>query len=63
MTFIDEIVAIIRSGLTQEELSEKLQDYHKNDIAQSLEQLNKDERISLYNILGAKMDVRNFPVH
>jgi magnesium transporter len=61
MTFIDEIVAIIRSGLTQEELSEKLQDYHKNDIAQSLEQLNKDERISLYNILGAKWMSEIFP--
>jgi magnesium transporter len=53
-TFVDEIVAIIRSGLSKEELVEKLQDYHENDIAQSMERLNKDERISLYNILGAE---------
>ena len=50
--FVEEIVAIIRSGLSDEELMERLQDYHEKDIAQSLEVLTKQERINLYNILG-----------
>lgn len=53
-TFVEEIVAIIRNGLSRDELIEKLQDYHENDIAQSLQLLNEEERISLYNILGAE---------
>ncbi|MGN0505703.1 MAG: magnesium transporter [Lachnospiraceae bacterium] len=52
--FVEEIVAIIRSGLSDEALIERLQDYHENDIAQSLELLTKQERINLYNILGAE---------
>ena len=40
--FIEEIVAIIRSGSSDEELIERLYDYHENDIAQSLEVLNQD---------------------
>ena len=53
-TFAKEIVGIIRSGLKKEELRERLGDYHENDIAQSLEYLTKDERIALYNNLGAE---------
>lgn len=49
---IEEIVAVIRSNLDKEKLIEKLDDYHANDIAQSLEYLTKDERLSLYEILG-----------
>ena len=49
--FTDEIVSIIRSGLSDEEIIEKLHDYHDNDIARSLEALTKEERIHLYNIL------------
>ena len=49
--FTDEIVSIIRSGLPDEEIIEKLHDYHDNDIARSLEALTKEERIHLYNIL------------
>lgn len=49
--FTEEIVAIIRSGLSEEELKERLYDYHENDIAQSLETLTKEERIHLYGIL------------
>ena len=36
---IEEIVAVIRSNLDKEKLVEKLDDYHANDIAQSLEYL------------------------
>lgn len=49
---IEEIVAVIRSNLDKEKLVEKLDDYHANDIAQSLEYLTKEERLSLYEILG-----------
>ena len=47
-------MAIIRSGLSKDELIERLQDYHENDIAQSLELLDKEERLSLYHVLGAE---------
>ena len=49
---IEEIVAVIRSNLDKKELVEKLDDYHANDIAQSLEYLTSKERLSLYDILG-----------
>ena len=52
--YVEEIVDIIRSGLSNEEIKEKLNDYHDNDIAQSLELLNKSERLHLYNILGSE---------
>ena len=52
--FVNDIVAIIRSGLPEEELRDRLHDYHENDIAQSLEYLTKEERIALYNALGAE---------
>ena len=52
--FIKEIVDLIRSGLPKEELTEKLQDYHDNDIAQALENLDKNERIALYHLLDTE---------
>ena len=50
--YIDEIVSIIRSNLKKDELIEKLNDYHENDIAQSLEYLTKSESVALYDVLG-----------
>lgn len=50
--FVEEIVNVIRSGLSEKDLIERLRDYHENDIAQSLEVLSREERIRLYNILG-----------
>lgn len=52
--FVQEIVSIIRSGLGKEELLDRLNDYHENDIAQSLQYLTREERIALYNNLGAE---------
>jgi magnesium transporter len=52
--YVREIVDTIRSGLSDEELAEKLRDYHENDIAQSLAELTKEERIRLYGVLGAE---------
>ncbi len=49
---VEEIVSVIRSNSDKKELIEKLNDYHANDIAQSLEYLICAERLSLYEILG-----------
>lgn len=50
--FVEEIIAIIRSKEPDLTIAEKLQDYHENDIAQSIEELTKEERLHLYDILG-----------
>ena len=52
--FIQEIVTVIRSGLSREQLLEKLHDYHENDIAQALTFLDKEERIKLYQLFDTE---------
>ena len=54
LIYIDEIISIIRSDLHTSELIKRLGDYHDNDIAASLEYLEKEERIALYSTLGAE---------
>lgn len=49
-----ELEAIIRSNLSDDEIREKLSDYHENDIADVLEDLTEDERQKLYRILGVE---------
>ena len=48
----NELLEIIRSGITEDELREKLDDYHDNDIAQIMEELTPEERQILYKALG-----------
>lgn len=50
--YLEEIIAIIRSNLEGDELLQRLGQYHENDIAQALQELEKEERISLYSKLG-----------
>lgn len=50
--YTEEILAVIRSGASKEEIAEKLEDYHDNDIAQVLELLTPEERDALYDALG-----------
>lgn len=50
--YIREIIKLIRETKSASELLEALENYHENDIAEALEFLSKDERISLYSILG-----------
>ena len=50
--FIEEILAIVRSGISLELLVNKLNNYHNYDIAQTFEMLSKQERTYLYNALG-----------
>ena len=50
----EELIAILRSPLSAEELSDRLHDYHEKDIADALESLTTEERQRLYPILGAE---------
>ena len=53
-TVIEELLKIIRSGENPQIIREQLDDYHENDIADALALLTKQERISLYSILGTE---------
>ena len=50
--FVKELITLIRSNISKEELLNKLDDYHDNDIAGALEELSVEERQKLYPILG-----------
>ncbi len=50
MTRAEEILEIFRSGKSSEEIREALADYHENDIAEALLQLDSEERKKLYHI-------------
>lgn len=52
--YVEELLEIIRSGVSEEELLDRLSDYHENDIAGALEQLTLEERKTLYPVLGAE---------
>ena len=47
-----QILGIIRSNGTDEEIREQLQEYHENDVASIFEELTPEERERLLNILG-----------
>ena len=47
-----EILGIVRSDRTDEEIKEQLQEYHENDIAGIFEELETEEREHLRQILG-----------
>lgn len=50
--YVEELLSIIRSGLSNEEIEDKISDYHENDIADAWQQLTPEERKRLYVILG-----------
>ncbi len=50
--YVEDLIRIIRSNLSKEELADRLSDYHDNDIAESLESLTEQERKKLYAALG-----------
>ena len=52
--YVQELVDIIRSGLPESELVDRISDYHDNDIADALTRLNKDERVKVYYAMGAE---------
>lgn len=47
-----EIAQIINSNLTPVRMKEKLEDYHANDIASALPELDADKRRKLYSLLS-----------
>ena len=47
-----EISLILKSGIPAEELRERLADYHDNDIAIVIHDLEKEERLKIYPKLG-----------
>jgi len=52
--YVEELIEIIRAGLSREELVDRLFDYHDNDIADALELLTPEERKRLYSALGTE---------
>ena len=52
--YVEELVNLIRSGESDEGISEKIDNYHDNDIASALDELNEKERKKLYQILGVE---------
>lgn len=54
MDFIQEILEIIRSNLPNEQIKEKLLEYHDSDIADVLDYLDEDERLRVARILGVE---------
>ena len=52
--YAEELLEILHSSLSNEELLDRLSDYHENDIADALSQLTEDERKKLYPVLGAE---------
>ncbi|WP_455715729.1 magnesium transporter [Anaerosporobacter sp.] len=53
-TVLDELIGIITSNASDQEIREKLDDYHENDIAEALENLQESDRKRLYQILGVE---------
>ncbi|HCJ07133.1 MAG TPA: magnesium transporter [Lachnospiraceae bacterium] len=52
--YVEELIAIIRSGLPEKELLDRISDYHDNDIAEAITQIKPEERKRLYPILGVE---------
>ena len=52
MTNTQRIINIIGSGMTRAEIAAELGNYHDNDIAEALEQMDAASRKKLYSILG-----------
>ena len=50
-----QILGIIRSDSTDEEIKTQLQEYHENDIASIFEELETEERDKLLQILGSEL--------
>lgn len=51
VNFSEEIVSLIRSGLTPKKMQEQIADYHEKDIALAMEELTADERAKLFRLL------------
>ncbi len=61
ITKAEEIIRLFHSNLSATELTEALDDYHENDIAEAFEALEPKDRQRLYTILGAEKISEIFP--
>ena len=52
--YIKELVELIRSENSKENLLEKINQYHDNDISMALDELSSEERKVLYHLLGVE---------
>lgn len=52
--FVRELVELVRNTESEEEIAEQLVNYHDNDIASALDELNSYERRRLYVMLGVE---------
>ncbi|MDO4459583.1 MAG: magnesium transporter [Clostridia bacterium] len=59
--YVSELLELIRSDISEDELREKLEDYHDNDIAGAVEELTPEEREKFYPILGVERAAEIFP--
>ncbi|MBQ7969267.1 MAG: magnesium transporter [Clostridia bacterium] len=50
----EQILGIIRGNYSDDEVYEKLQEYHENDIASIFEKLTAEERERLFRVLGSE---------
>ena len=50
-----QILGIIRSNGSEEEIKAQLEEYHENDIASIFEELTAEERERLLQILGSEL--------
>ncbi len=50
--YIKELVTLIRSGVSRQQIAQELTNYHDNDISNALDELDETERKVLYHILG-----------
>ena len=48
----NELLELLNSNLSKEELLDRLDDYHDSDIADALEKMSKDDRLKIYSIIG-----------
>ena len=50
--YLDELLILLKSDMSDSEKKELILQYHENDIAEMLEELDKEDRIKLYALLG-----------
>lgn len=50
-----ELLQLIRSDISLDELKEKLENYHESDIAEIIPELNKEERLKIYKLLNNEL--------
>ena len=56
-----EIIDLLRSNISAEQMVEALDDYHENDIAEAYESLETEDRQRLFGMLGAERLSEIFP--